>query len=43
MREAAKVGARLAREGVVGRFAIDFVTVRERVGNGSLCDRDQSA
>src|ERR1051325_7601623 len=29
MREAAKVGARLAREGVVGRFAIDFVTVRE--------------
>jgi hypothetical protein len=30
MREAAKVGARLAREGVVGRFAIDFVTVRER-------------
>jgi hypothetical protein len=30
MREAAKVGARLAREGVVGRFAIDFVTVREQ-------------
>jgi hypothetical protein len=29
MREAAKVGARLGREGVVGRFAIDFVTVRE--------------
>src|SRR5262252_3740239 len=29
MREAAKVGARLAREGVLGRFAIDFVTVRE--------------
>jgi hypothetical protein len=29
MREASKVGARLAREGVVGRFAIDFVTVRE--------------
>ena len=28
MREAAKVGARLAREGVVGRFAIDFVSVR---------------
>jgi hypothetical protein len=28
MREAAKVGARLAREGVVGRFAIDFVAVR---------------
>src|SRR5205085_7540594 len=32
MREAAKVGARLAREGVVGRFAIDFVTVREPSG-----------
>src|SRR5436190_480173 len=30
MREAHKVGARLAREGVVGRFAIDFVTVREQ-------------
>ena len=30
MREASKVGARLAREGVVGRFAIDFVTVREQ-------------
>jgi hypothetical protein len=30
MHEAAKVGARLAREGVVGRFAIDFVSVRER-------------
>ena len=28
MHEAAKVGARLAREGVVGRFAIDFVAVR---------------
>lgn len=28
MREAAKVGERLAREGVVGRFAIDFVAVR---------------
>jgi hypothetical protein len=27
MRDAAKVGARLAREGVVGRFAIDFVAV----------------
>jgi hypothetical protein len=30
MHEASKVGARLAREGVVGRFAIDFVTVREQ-------------
>jgi hypothetical protein len=27
-REAEKVGSRLAREGVIGRFAIDFVTVR---------------
>jgi hypothetical protein len=33
MREAAKVGARLGREGVVGRFAIDFVVVRDRDGN----------
>ncbi|MBD0293015.1 MAG: hypothetical protein ICV70_05525 [Jiangellaceae bacterium] len=31
--EAAKVGARLAREGVLGRFAIDFVTVRDRSGD----------
>ncbi len=31
-REAAKVGTRLAAEGVLGRFAIDFVTVRERDG-----------
>ena len=31
-REAAKVGARLAAEGVLGRFAIDFVTVREKDG-----------
>jgi hypothetical protein len=28
MREAAKVGRRLAREGVIGRFALDFVAVR---------------
>ena len=28
MREAAKVGRRLAREGVLGRFALDFVAVR---------------
>jgi hypothetical protein len=27
-REAAKIGARLAAEGVLGRFALDFVTVR---------------
>ena len=33
MREAAKVGARLAREGVVGRFAIDFVAVRGKDGS----------
>src|SRR5204862_1443683 len=25
--EAAKIGARLAKEGVIGRFALDFVTV----------------
>jgi PGM1 C-terminal domain len=29
-REAAKVGARLAQEGVLGRFAVDFVVVRDR-------------
>jgi hypothetical protein len=28
-REAAKIGERLAREGVLGRFALDFVTVRK--------------
>jgi len=27
--EAAKIGARLAKEGVLGRFALDFVTVRK--------------
>jgi hypothetical protein len=27
-REAAKIGQRLAKEGVIGRFALDFVTVR---------------
>jgi hypothetical protein len=31
-REAAKVGARLAREGVLGRFALDFVVVRDEQG-----------
>jgi len=31
--EAEKVGARLAREGVVGRFAIDFVVVRNGRGD----------
>jgi hypothetical protein len=29
-RDAAKVGDRLAREGVLGRFAVDFVVVRDR-------------
>jgi hypothetical protein len=28
--EAAKIGERLAREGVLGRFAVDFVVVRDR-------------
>ena len=32
MRQAAKVGARLAREGVLGRFALDFVVVRNDAG-----------
>jgi len=31
-REALKVGERLAREGVLGRFALDFVVARERGG-----------
>jgi len=33
MFEAEKVGRRLAREGVIGRFAIDFVTVHTEAGN----------
>lgn len=32
MREAAKIGRRFAREGIVGRFAIDFVVVRRKGG-----------
>lgn len=32
MREAAKVGQRFAREGVIGRFALDFVVVRTHGG-----------
>ena len=32
MREAAKVAHRFAREGVIGRFALDFVVVRTRDG-----------
>ena len=31
-REAAKVGRRLAKEGVIGRFAFDFVVVRAKDG-----------
>ena len=31
-REAAKVGRRLAKEGVIGRFALDFVVVRAKNG-----------
>ena len=31
-REAAKVGERLAKEGVIGRFALDFVVVRSKDG-----------
>jgi hypothetical protein len=31
-REAAKIGGRLAREGVIGRFAVDFVAVRRAGG-----------
>jgi hypothetical protein len=32
-REAAKVGERLKREGVIGRFALDFVVSREKGGS----------
>lgn len=31
-REAAKIGRRLAKEGVIGRFALDFVVVRNATG-----------
>src|SRR6476469_5303892 len=31
-REAAKIGKRLAKEGVIGRFALDFVVVRAKDG-----------
>jgi len=34
-REAMKVGHRLAREGVIGRFALDFLTVRQPGGGWS--------
>jgi hypothetical protein len=33
-REAAKIGRRLAKEGVIGRFALDFVVVRAQEGAG---------
>ena len=33
-REAAKIGRRLAKEGVLGRFALDFVVVRTEEGGG---------
>lgn len=33
MHEATKVGRRLAAEGVIGRFAIDFVVVRDAAGD----------
>jgi hypothetical protein len=32
MREADKIGRRLAREGIVGRFAVDFIVVRRPDG-----------
>ena len=32
-RDAARIGERLAQEGVLGRFAVDFVVVRERDGS----------
>ncbi len=35
MREAAKVGRRFAREGIVGRFAVDFVAVKNSNGEWS--------
>lgn len=35
-REALKIGLRLAREGVLGRFALDFVTVRKADGSWEL-------
>ena len=44
MREALKVGRRLMREGVLGRFALDFVTVRNAQRPvGGLRHRDQPA
>ena len=36
MREALKVGRRLKREGVLGRFALDFVAVRDERGDWAV-------
>ena len=41
-REAAKVGERLAREGVLGRFAVDFVVVRDDAGRVGRRTRSRS-
>ncbi len=35
MREAEKIGRRLAAEGVIGRFAVDFVVVQDEAGRWS--------
>ena len=41
--DARVIGARLAREGVIGRFAIDFVSVRDSNGAWTfVCNRAQS-
>ncbi len=37
-REAAKVGARFVREGIVGRFALDFLTVKKAAGAAEPAD-----
>ena len=42
-REAVKVGERLAEEGVIGRFAVDFVVVRSGGGWDPVRDRAQPA
>ena len=39
--EALKIGRRLAREGVIGRCAVDFVAVRPAPRLGAVRDRDQ--
>ena len=41
--EARTIGARLAKEGVLGRFAIDFVVVGTRGRLDAVRDRDQPA